>query len=362
MSSFWKFFFKRVAAIPVTLIIITLVLYGIVMLMPLESRINLYMPPFKPRSNQNTEEWIQNMESRVVEKYHLKDPFLVQYVFWVRSLFEDEWGYSPVLNNAILPEIIRRTPVTIELILYAMLVQIPLGLLSGIFAARNVGKPADYFVRLVSFFATAIPDFILAIILLSFFYIGLSWFPPERLGITNQLFVKSADFQTYTGLLTIDGFLNQRADISLDAFRHLILPVFTLGFAQWALLARITRIGIIEEMNEDYITAAYARGLSKRTIVREHAFRNALGPVLSTSALTAAALVTGVYVVERIFNLHGVSDLVTKYGPMVPDAAAILGFAVYSTLLVLLLMFVLDVLNALLIPQVKEEIFDNERI
>jgi ABC-type dipeptide/oligopeptide/nickel transport system permease component len=358
MKDFWKFFFKRLAVIPITLLIVTLVLYGVVMLMPLESRISLYMP----NSSNRIEIWGDRMRERIIERHHLNEPFLVQYYYWVRSLFEEEWGYSPVLENTVLSELIRRTPVTVELIIYALLIQIPLGLLSGIYAARKKGRAQDYAIRFISFFASAIPDFILAIILLSIFYISLSWFPPERLSITNHLFVKSEEFRSFTGLLTIDGLLNRRADITLDALRHLVLPVFTLGFAHWAILMRITRSGIIEELGEDYITAAYARGLTEKMVVREHAFRNALGPVLSTSAIAAASLVTGVYVVERIFNLNGVSELVTRYGPMVPDAAAVLGFAVYSTVIVLTLMFILDILQALLIPQIKEQVVNNERV
>ena len=169
-------------------------------------------------------------------------------------------------------------------------------------------------------------------------------------------------YKTYTGFLTIDGFLNKRLDISLDAFRHLVLPVFTLSLAHWATLTRLTRTQVLEEIQREYITAAYARGLSEKAIFWKHAFRNAIGPIFTTSALSAAYLVTSVFIVEKIFNLKGVSDLVTKHGPMVPDAAAVLGFAVYSTIIVLGLMLVLDLLQVIFLPQNREKKFENGAI
>ena len=100
----------------------------------------------------------------------------------------------------------------------------------------------------------------------------------------------------------------------------------------------------------------------RRNVIWRHAFRNALGPVLSSSAISAATLVTSVFIVEKIFNLKGVSDMVTKYGPMVPDAAAVIGFAVYSTLIVLGLMLLLDILQSIFLPQIKEETLNHESL
>jgi len=355
MSKFLKFILKRIAVVPVTLFIITLILYGVVMLMPLDSRIDLYMP----NSNSKVPGWEERARERIIETHHLQDPFPVQYYYWVHSLIDSEWGYSPVLGNSVLPELVRRTPVTFELMFYALLLQIPLGLITGVWSAQKKGCLADYSIRLTTFIATSLPDFILAIILMAIFYVSLYWFPPERLSISNHIFVQTDAFRTYTGFMTIDGLLNNRTNISLDALRHLVLPVFTLSFAHWATLSRITRSQVLDEMKKDYITAAQARGVSDKSVVWEHAFRNALGPALSSSAISAATLVTNVYIVEKIFNLNGVSDLVTRYGPFVPDAAAVLGFAIYSTLIVLGIMLVLDILQALMLPQIKEATFHN---
>jgi len=358
MNDFFKFILKRLVAVPVTLFIITLVLYGVVMMMPKEARIDLYMP----QSKSVFPGWQDRAREKIIERHHLNDPYPVQYYYWARSLFEGDWGYSPSLDKNVLPELIRRTPVTFELIFYALVMQIPLGLIAGVWSARKKDHPVDYVTRLTAFIAASLPEFILALILLSIFYVALQWLPPERLSINNHLFVQSGSFKVFTGFLTMDGLLNNRIDVTIDAFRHLILPIFTLTFAHWATLTRITRIQVLEELKKEYITAAYARGLSEKTVIWKHAFRNALGPVLTSSAISAATLVTSVYIVEKIFNLKGVSDLVTKYGPMVPDSAAVLGFAVYSTLIVLGLMLILDILQAIFIPQIKEVTLKNESV
>lgn len=117
MKNFIKFLAKRIAVIPLTLFIIPLVLYGIVTLLPIEERIDLYMP----QSNSKIIGWEERMRESIVETYHLKDPFAVQYIYWARSLFESDWGFSPVLNNSVLPELKRRSSVTFELMFYALL-------------------------------------------------------------------------------------------------------------------------------------------------------------------------------------------------------------------------------------------------
>ena len=322
-----------------------------VMIMPFESRVSLYMPDTKLMN----EEHLARIRQQTIERYHLNDPFPVQYLSWVSSLFNSNWGYSPVLGREVLPELIRRMPVTLELLILTLLIQIPLGLVAGVAAAQRKEKASDNVFRITAFIATAFPDFVLAIILLSIFYLTLNWFPPERLSTTYHLLIQGQEFTSYTGFVILDGLLNNQIGVSLDALRHLVLPVLVLGGAHWATLARLTRAEVIEEMQKDYITAAYARGVDNKHAVWQHAFRNALSPALNSSALSAAALVTSVFVVERVFNLKGVSLLLMYQSTIVPDAPAILGFALYSVILVLVIMFFLDILQAILLPETGAE-------
>lgn len=263
-----------------------------------------------------------------------------------------EWGYSPTLGDDVLQSIIRRSPVTAELTLYSILVFIPLGLLSGVIAGSRQNKAADHGFRFSAYLATSLPPVILAMVLLSIFYVNLSWFSPERTSMTTYLLIRSDEFRQITGLLTIDGLLNGRPDVTLDALRHLVMPVFTLTLVHWATLARITRTSIIEVKHQDYVMSARARGVPEQHITWRHMLPNAIAPALASSALSAASLVTGVFVVEIIYSFHGISEIATKSMQFIPDAAAALGFSIYSVFVVLLLMTILDGIQTLMNPRI----------
>jgi peptide/nickel transport system permease protein len=202
--------------------------------------------------------------------------------------------------------------------------------------------------------STSTPSFILALVLLSVFYVQLDWFAPGRISFDYSMEISEETFRQVTGMLTVDSLLNGRPDIFWDACRHLVMPVFTLSLYHWATLGRIARTSMINERGREYIVSARARGLGERRVVWRHAFRNMLSPSLTSIALSATSIITGVFVVEIIFNFNGVSKVILSAMGGVPDAPAALGFAVYSVLMVLILMFILDVLQALLDPRIRE--------
>lgn len=322
------------------------------MLTPAETRATLYLPKRLP--SRLTEEQYQKLIQIRIEKYHLNDPYPVQYAYWISSLLQGTWGYSPIMQTDVLTALLLRTPATAELTIFSLLLFIPLGLISGVIAGGRQNKTTDHQFRLTAFVATSLPPFILALLLLSVFYVSLYWFPPERISLSNSFLINSDNFRSYTGLITLDGLLNGRPDISLDAARHLVLPVITLSLVHWATLGRVTRAAMIEELHKEYITAARARGIKERQVIWRHAFRNILAPALTTSTLSAATLVTGVYVVEIIFNFHGISELAVRSMNTIPDAPAALGFALYSVIAVLMMMFALDIFQAILDPRIRE--------
>ncbi len=349
--SFLKFFLRRLAAIPITLLVITAVLYGIVMLAPADERATLYWPP-RTRSSMTAEQ-AEAIQQQIIKEYGLNDPYYQQYSRWIGNLLRGDWGYSPVYNDDVLDLLRNRTAVTAELTLYSILMLIPLGLASGVASGWRQNSRADNRFRVAAFLATSMPPFILGMILLSVFYVGLHWFPPGRTGLV-ELSLKSSTFKIITGLLTIDGLLNGRTDVTLDALRHLVLPVFTLTLAHWATLGRVTRAAIITEKGKEYVTAAYARGLRHRSVVWRHALRNAALPALTSVILSMTSLLTSVFVIERIFNMKGLSELMTTSFFGTPDAPLALGFAVYSVLIVMPLMFMLDITKALIDPRIRE--------
>jgi peptide/nickel transport system permease protein len=241
-----------------------------------------------------------------------------------------------------------------ELAIYSLLFLIPLGLVSGVLAGWKRSGAFDRLFRGVAFVSTSTPSFILALVLLSVFYVQLDWFAPGRITYHYSLEISKETFLRPTGMLTIDSLLNGRLDIFWDACKHLAMPVFTLSLYHWATLGRIARTSMLSERGKEYIISARARGLPERRVVWSHAFRNMLSPSLTSIALSATSIISGVFIVEIIFNFNGVSKIIVSAMSGVPDAPAALGFAVYSVLMVLILMFILDVLQAILDPRIRE--------
>jgi peptide/nickel transport system permease protein len=336
----------------ITLVIITAVLYATVMLTPPETLATLYMP--KNPSPHMTEEMYANMLQNMVEKYQLDDPFPAQYFRWAGNILRGNWGYSPNLQEDVFTALLRRLPATLELTFYAVMIYFPLGLLSGVVSGTRKSGIFDRVFRTTAFVATSLTPVILAIIMLVVFYISLRWFSPGRISYTFDPVIQAENFKSYTGFLTFDGLLNKNPELTLDAFRHLAMPALTLAFAQWAIIGRITRATIIEENQKEYIVAGRARGLRERTLAWRYALGNAAAPVLTHTMLTAASLMTNVFVAEIIFNYPGLSTVGVKTLSFIPDAPSAMGFAIYCAILVLILTTLLDLLKSVVDPRLRE--------
>lgn len=352
MSPMLKFITRRLLAIPLTMLMVTALLYGIIMQAPPETRAKLYLS----KGSGNNPHALSEQEAilKIIEEKNLDAPYLVQYSQWASELLKGNWGWSQRINDYVLDALLTRTPATAELTFYSVLFLIPLGIISGVIAGWRNNRPADHGFRIIAFIATSIPPFILGLVLLSVFYAGLGWLQPGRMTTAERFLIESPTFRSFTGLITIDSLLNGRLDITKSAFRHLIMPAVTLSLVHWATLARVTRAAIIEELNKEYIVAARGRGIRPRHILWRHALRNALVPGLNSIALSAAALIMGVFVVEVIYNFPGVSELITRALVGVPDTAVAMGFSIYSILLVLPVMFFFDILQAIVDPRIRE--------
>jgi peptide/nickel transport system permease protein len=352
MRSLLKFLLRRVFSAILTLILMSVILYGIIYLAPVDLRIDLFMP--SKLSPHMTEEDIERFRIRLAEENHLYDPFIVQYWHWAKNFVGNQWGYSPSLRQYVLPTLLTNSPVTIELTICSMLLIIPLSLLSGILAGSRKDKLTDFFIRVLSMIASHIPLFVMAYFLLTIFYVNLKWTTLMDMDIT-RLQVNEA-FHSYTGMSLLDGLLNGRLDVSLIALRRLVLPVLTVTASQWAFLSRITRNATIEELQKDYITGARAKGASPHRIIMTHILKNTMSVFLSNTAMSAATVVTGVFIVERIFILPGVSEILFRHDSFVPDPVAVVGFAFYCVIMVLIIMLILDVINAAVNPLISREV------
>ena len=288
----------------------------------------------------------------IIEQYGLNDPVHVQYMVWINELFRGNLGFSRTYHSPVLRILLSRAAATAELVIYSAPPTIILGIYLGVKSAIHRDKAIDHATRTFSIIGWSLPTFWLAIILLSIFYAGLQWFPPGRLGADANIFVHSEQWITYTGLLTIDGLLNRQFWVSLDALRHLVLPVITLTVVQIALIVRVMRSSMLEALGKGYIVTAKAKGLSQKEVINKHARRNALIPVITVSGILTAGMLTGVVITETVFNFHGLGEFAATAATQL-DFPAVLGFALLSGIIFLVANLIVDILYAYVDPRIR---------
>lgn len=344
-----KYIVRRLLLLPVIMFFVSLILFFLVLQLPIEQRVMVYVPSFNPHLEpEEVEELIQE----IIERRGLDKPLPIQYANWLRELATGSWGYSPAWRQPVLDGIRQRAPATLELALFAMIPSIFFALALGSFAARWGNRLPDHVIRAASFVAWAFPPFILALMLMNVFYAWLGWFPPERMSVWASPIVTSDQFHSFTGMLTIDALLNANLDIFWDAIRHLALPAFVLALTVWALLTRIMRSSLLEVLRQDYITTARAKGVPEQKVVSQHARRNAVLPVISAGGVMVSLLITGTVIVEVIFNFNGVGRWAVK-AILQSDVPVAVGFALFSCLVTVLASLFADILYAVVDPRVR---------
>jgi len=240
----------------------------------------------------------------------------------------------------------------LELAVCAFLPILFFGVWLGTKSAVNKDKWIDHLSRFTSITGYSLPSFVLGLLLLMVFYGQLRLFPPGRLSLDSELAVYSNDFNRFTGLMLLDSLLNLNLSIFLDNLKHLLLPALTLTYISVALLVRITRSSMLEELGKDYVRTARAKGVPEAVVVGLHARRNALIPVITLSSLLFVGLLRGVIITETVFNYPGIG----RWGAgaaLQLDIPGVLGFALLSSTLFLVGNLVSDCLYALVDPRIR---------
>jgi peptide/nickel transport system permease protein len=195
--------------------------------------------------------------------------------------------------------------------------------------------------------------------LLFIFYAKLGWFLPGTsglpLGSSSFITVTSKGWIQYTGMYTIDGLLNGKPEITLDALRHIALPTMALTIINIALLIRVTRSSMLETLGKNYIITARAKGLKNKEVINKHARRNALIPVATLSGMLAAGLLTGVVITETVYGIDGLGRWAAEAAGTVgsPDVSGVLGFALFTCIVYVITNLLVDVLYAYLDPRIR---------
>lgn len=337
---------RRLLLLPVVLIAVSLLIFLMLQCLSPYQRATAYITnPTKLRGGDIYE---------IIQKYGLDDPLPIQYIRWLNSVVRGNLGWSETAKTPVLDAILRRLPATLELALYASIPLVAIGIWLGTISATHHNGLIDHTTRVIAITGWSVPTFVLGIVVLMVFYGALDWFPPGRLSTWADQIVNSPDFQRHTGLNTLDALLNGRITVFADALRHLVLPVITLAYVSWALILRIMRASMLDTLRQDYILTARAKGLTEKVVIKKHARRNALMPVVTVAGLVTLSLVNGVVIVETIFHYEGIGRWAAQAALQL-DAPSVLGFALFCGVAMVIGNLIVDVLYAYIDPRVKLE-------
>jgi ABC-type dipeptide/oligopeptide/nickel transport system permease component len=322
---------------------VTLFIFGITMLFSPVERASLYVTDPKQLTDLPA----------IIQMYGLDKPFFVQYGTWITQVFHGNLGWSEAGSMPVSEAIWHSLPATVELAMFAAPLIILLGIFFGTKAASHKDKPLDHSTRLVAILGWSLPTFWLGLILLMVFYGYFRGFLlPGRLSTEMEIVVDSAAFTRYTHINTIDAILNLNGRVLLDALRHLVLPVITLSVTHVAFIMRLMRSSMLESLGKGYVLTARAKGLEERIVVNKHARRNALIPVITVSGYLFAGLASGAVITETIFSYKGIGWWAWQSAVRL-DIPSVLGFALFTAVLFVLINLVVDILYTRVDPRVR---------
>ena len=331
------------------LFMLPLVFFGVTLFIVLLMQV--LSPYQRAASYAQTENQARNLPA-LIEQYGLNDPWYQQYGRWLGQVANGNLGYSRTSSEPVLTTLRKRFAPTVELSLYAFIPIIGVGIWLGTAAALNRDKLIDQFTRILAIVGWSLPTFVLGIWLLVVFYGGFGILEPGQLSTNYQIQIASGGFSRYTGLLTIDALLNGRFDILWDALKHLILPVITLATVSSAQIMRVMRSSLLDALSQDYVRTARAKGLAETTVNRKHARRNALIPVVTLGGFTLIFLINGIVITETIFNFPGLGQWSAQAAVNL-DYAAVLGFAVFTAIIVVIGNLIVDILYGIVDPRIR---------
>ncbi|MES0884918.1 ABC transporter permease [Roseibium sp. SCP14] len=260
------------------------------------------------------------------EKYHLNEPILTQYFYWVGGMLQGHFGISLRTNQPVLELIGDKLPVTIQLAVMAMVIAMIIGIPAGIMSAVKKGTAVDYIANIVALSGLSIPNFWLGIMLIMLVSVHLGWLPAS-------------------------GYESPFVD-PLRSLETMIMPAFVLGTALAATLMRHTRSAMLGILRADYVRTARAKGLQERVVVLKHAFRNALLPIVTVSALLFGELLAGAVLTEQIFTIPGFGKLIVD-AVFTRDYAVVQGVVMCTAIGFILMNLVADVLYFFLNPRMR---------
>jgi len=261
------------------------------------------------------------IQANLDRKFHLDEPWYVQYADYVKGVFGLDLGPSLVLRNQSVNDIVKsHFPISLELGAYAFLFAIVAGVPLGMLAALRANKPSDYLAMLVANVGFAVPSFLVATLLI--YYFAVKW----NVGLPTS---------------------------GWRSWDSKILPSIALGFFPMAYFARLVRGTMLETLQQDYVRTARAKGLRRRRVVGLHVLRNSLIPVVTATGPLLGAVITGSFIVETIFAIPGIGRYYVN-SVSARDYSVTMGLTILYAVIVIVGNLVVDVLYGFLDPRTRE--------
>ncbi|MDQ0456158.1 peptide/nickel transport system permease protein [Rhizobium paknamense] len=273
----------------------------------------------------------------------LDQPLWYQFWVYLKQALSGDFGVSVLTTNPVVTDIARFFPATMELATIGTLIGALIGIPLGVLAAVKRGSLADQLVRVVGLIGYSVPIFWLGLLGLLVFYARLQWVAyPGRLDVVYEY-----DLTPVTGFYLLDATMAGQWEILWDLLRHIILPAALLGYFSMAYISRMTRSFMLNELSQEYVVAARAKGLSETRIIWFHALRNAAVPLVTVVVLSYASLLEGSVLTEAIFSWPGIglyltnslqnADMNAVLGCTIVIGSVYIGFNILSDLLYRLL-------------------------
>ncbi len=281
-------------------------------------------------------------------QYGFDLPIWQQFLLYVKKALTGDFGTSVLSTYPVMQDIRRVFPATVELATLGTLIGLFLGVPLGVLAAVKRGSLIDQTVRVIGLLGYSIPIFWLGLIGLLVFYARLDWVEgPGRIGVAYEY-----TFTPITGLFLFDAIIQGDWAVFRDVFSHIILPASLLGYFSMAYISRMTRSFMLNELSQEYIVAARAKGLSETRVIWGHALRNAAVPLVTVVALSYATLLEGSVLTETVFAWPGIGFYLTN-SLQNADMNAVLGGTIVIGGVFIALNLLSDLLYRVLDPRTR---------
>jgi len=281
------------------------------------------------------------------EKMGMDKPLIAQYAIYLNQILHGDLGISLRTKRSVVKDLLTYFPATLELTVVAIIICVLFGIPLGIISAVKKDKPIDHAARVFSLLGVSMPIFWLGFMLLILFYMV---FPILPGGGRISLFITRPT--RITGLYLLDSILSGNWAAFKDSLWHIILPASTLGFCYIAVISRMTRSSMLNVLRQDYIRTAKTKGLSEKEVIRRHALRNSLIPVVTVAGALLGQLMSGTVLTETVFTWPGIG-LYAVQSIMYLDFKSIIGFTIVVSFVYVIANLVVDILYVIIDPRIR---------